>query len=923
MTALRLYLEPYFTGEDQADGGIRRVVDAQRKHLPSYGIEIVDSIEEADVAAAHITPMATTMRWLRTHPEFPFVVHLHGAYFQGEYDQADWAEWALKANEQLLEAVRQADAITCPSEWVSQAFRRNSLRHVTTIGHGVELSEWPAANLQHHTGFALYNKTREDPTCRSDAVVTLAKMSPDVHFMTTFGDASLTNMSVTGPIPYEEAKELVREASVYLCTTRETFGIGTLEAMAAGIPVLGWRWGGQADIIEHKVTGWLSRPGDYDDLLAGLRWCLENQEVAGKAARAAVKERYRWKDVVKQYVDLYERVLADKPRAHKGKPKVSVIVTAYELAQYLPQTLESIADQTMTDWECIIVDDASPDACGKLADAAAQLDPRFRVIHNESNLGQTESLNTGMRAAQGTYLIAVDADNTITPDTLNLLSNALDDDRSLHIAYGNVLFVDEAGAPDKGVGPGGHSGWPMAFRPDWQLRPGSNLVPSTAMIRREVFELTGGYRRRYKHGEDADLWTRATSYGFRARMVTEADTLIYRNRPDSLSRTEPKANWSAWYPWAQGEVQAPAAVISDKRVPVPSHDPPQISVVIPVGPGHEDLVIDAIDSVDAQTYRHWECIVVNDSGRDLGYLPSWVRLIETSPVGGVGVAAARNLGIKSGKARLFLPLDADDILEPEALMEMHKVYRQYGGYVYSDWYAVHTGEQPLVWTAPDYDANQLVRNIEPTGPQTKDGRAGSLHLVTALTPRAAWQKVGGFDENIPAWEDWDFQLKLADAGICGTRVPLPLLMYRMDLGMRGRANNEEFQRGKLEGVKSTPQIAMESRWGEYFAGRKELMACRSCGGGGGAKIDPQTIALQQAARAGAMPLPDVQDYVVVEYIGGRMGAVSYRGKSGQAYRFSAAETEKQKYVRHDDAEMFQQRADFRVRQAQAPQEIVA
>ena len=218
-------------------------------------------------------------------------------------------------------------------------------------------------------------------------------------------------------------------------------------------------------------------------------------------------------------------------------------------------------------------------------------------------------------------MIPLDADNLLPPQSLALLTGALDTDRSLDVAYGNVLFVTEDGRPDSGVGPGGHSGWPMLFRADWQLQE-RNLLPSTSMFRRRVWELTGGYRRRWRTAEDADFWTRAVSYGFRPQMVTEADTLVYRNRAESMSRVEEKPNWTSWYPWAHDGV-APAAVLLEPQVPVPSFEPVLISVVIPVGPGHEELVVDAVDSVDSQMFRLWECIVVNDSCGELPRLPSW------------------------------------------------------------------------------------------------------------------------------------------------------------------------------------------------------------------------------------------------------------------------------------------------------------
>lgn len=864
---MKIFIYPEFAGIDKGDGGVRRVVEAQRKHLPSYGHEIVNSPEEADLIAVHISlPTHLSGRYA----DKPLVVHNHGLYWH-DYE---WPNWCLKANRGCVEAIRQADAVTAPSEWVAQAIRRNSLRCVAAIGHGVDLEDWPYS--EKHKGFVLWNKTRVDPICAPESLVTLAKMAPDVSFVSTFGE-KLSNLALTGTLPYKTAKQAISDAAVYLCTAKETFGIGTLEAMACGIPVLGWRWGGQADIVEHKVTGWLATPGDFDGLLEGLRYCLENRVEMGRKARAIVEERYQWRDVIGQYAVLYESVQRERTKA---APKISVIVPAYNLAKFLPAALDSVKAQGEQDWECIVVDDASPDACGKIARGYARDDKRFRVITNKENQYLAGALNIGIEQARGRYILPLDADNVLPPAALSLLSEALDTDRSLSIAYGNVEFWN----PD---GKKWHSGWPPQFNGDWQLskrtnngeRP-ANLIPSTAMYRKAVWEQTGGYRRRYRTAEDADFWARATSYGFRASMVTQADTLFYRNRNDSMSRKEELRDWTLWMPWSQGESLPPAAVISSKQPPVPSHDRPRVSVVIPVGPEHRELVVDALDSVDAQTFRDWECILVNDSGSALRWTPSWARVIETE--GGLGVAAARNLGVAAAKAKFFVPLDADDMLEPDALRQMLRVWDEFGGYVYGDFNERREGEPTKVWEAPEYDPRLLLSK-------------GCLHAVTGLFRVKDWEKVGGYDESLPAWEDWDFQLKLANIGVCGTRVPESIFTYRKDTGFRREDNYANFEESK-QGILA--------KWRGFFEGKETLMACGGCGGGGGGRARQAATKKRNA--------PQTDDYVIVEYVGPNRGARNFRGPSGQTYRFSATETESRKYVRGDDVEFFTSKRDFKV-----------
>ena len=895
---MKVFLNPIFTGEDKGDGGVRRVVEAQIQHLPSFGWDVIASPASADVLASHIV---LTSQLERIHDK-PLALHNHGLYWH----EFEWPNWSHKVNKEIMKAVRRADAVTAPSEWVAQSVRRNSLRQVDVIGHGINLDEWPYSRKSQ--GYVLWNKTRVDPVCTNDAMNELARRAPDVSFVATLADESIPNMKVTGVVPYEEAKGFVARAGVYLCNVRETFGIGTLEAMASGVPVLGWRWGGQEDIVEHQLTGYLAEPGDYDDLLAGLRYCLKYRDEMGHNARQVIEDRYQWKDVIGKYALLYETMLAESKRA---RPKVSVIVPAYNLAEFLPATLDSVKAQIEQDWECIIVDDASPDDTAKIARRYRKEDKRFRLVQNKENKYLAGALNVGISKAKGKFILPLDADNLIAPTTLEELSAPLLANRNLHIAYGAVLFVDADGVTPT-VYQGnekspGHSGWPPVFRSEWQVtahagdgRP-ANLVPSTSLYRREVWELTGGYRRRYRTAEDADFWTRATSYGFLAKRVTNSDTLIYRNREESMSRVEELLDWQRWLPWSQDLALPPAAIASVQAPPVPSHDPPLISVVIPVGPAHTELVVDALDSVDAQNLRDWECIVVNDSGKQIPWLPSWARLITTS--GELGVAAARNLGIEAARAPLFVPLDADDALEPLALATFFGMHQDLGGYVYSDFYERWEGKKATVWEVSDYDGVKLMTE-------------GCLHAVTALYRKSDWEQVGGFDESLPAWEDWDFQLALCEIGVCGTRAPWPLFTYRKDTGIRREKNYAEFESSR-EGI--------YSKWREYYEGRKKLMGCSRCPGGGGGRAGEQISQLAAARLAARAPaanrVPEngnVENYVLVIYGGSQQGARFYRPPSGNQYSFSALPTGREKFVHKDDVAFFTSIPDFRVVEKAVP-----
>lgn len=100
-------------------------------------------------------------------------------------------------------------------------------------------------------------------------------------------------------------------------------------------------------------------------------------------------------------------------------PEVSIIVPIYKVEAFLPQCLASIAAQTFQDFECILVDDGSPDGSGALCDQQARLDPRFRVIHQQ-NGGLSAARNSGMELATGRYLVFCDGDDALHPRLLEL-----------------------------------------------------------------------------------------------------------------------------------------------------------------------------------------------------------------------------------------------------------------------------------------------------------------------------------------------------------------------------------------------------------------------------------------------------------------------------------------------------------------------
>lgn len=115
-----------------------------------------------------------------------------------------------------------------------------------------------------------------------------------------------------------------------------------------------------------------------------------------------------------------------------NNPKISIIVPVYNVEKYLRRCLDSIVMQTFTDWECICVDDGSPDGSGKILDEYAAKDKRFVIIHKE-NGGVSSARNAGLDIARGEYVTFCDSDDWVEADWLEAMYKA--------VKYNNVDMV--------------------------------------------------------------------------------------------------------------------------------------------------------------------------------------------------------------------------------------------------------------------------------------------------------------------------------------------------------------------------------------------------------------------------------------------------------------------------------------------------
>lgn len=101
-------------------------------------------------------------------------------------------------------------------------------------------------------------------------------------------------------------------------------------------------------------------------------------------------------------------------------PKISIVVPVYKSEKYIAECLESILLQSFRDFECIVVDDGSPDRSGEICETYRQKDERVRVFH-QSNQGVSAARKLGVEKALGAYILFVDSDDTLPVNALQIL----------------------------------------------------------------------------------------------------------------------------------------------------------------------------------------------------------------------------------------------------------------------------------------------------------------------------------------------------------------------------------------------------------------------------------------------------------------------------------------------------------------------
>jgi len=215
-----------------------------------------------------------------------------------------------------------------------------------------------------------------------------------------------------------------------------------------------------------------------------------------------------------------------------NSPKVSIIVPCYNQAHFLNDSLQSVLNQIFDAWECIIVNDGSPDNTEEVAQKWSAKDARFKYV-KKPNGGLSSARNAGIAISRGDFILPLDADDLIHSDYLQKLLPVIENNDAIEVVSCYSIFfrntIDNVVNTRK----------PTGTTIDALLY--ENMIMATSLYRKESWNRVGGYDESMKDGfEDWDFWISILKDGAEFKIVPEF--LFYYRKAAASMLTNTVAN---------------------------------------------------------------------------------------------------------------------------------------------------------------------------------------------------------------------------------------------------------------------------------------------------------------------------------------------------------------------------------------------
>lgn len=436
-------------------------------------------------------------------------------------------------------------------------------------------------------------------------------------------------------------------------------------------------------------------------------------------------------------------------------PLVSVIIPCYNQAHYLPCAVESVIKQRYNNWECIMVNDGSPDNTELVAKSLIDKYPKNQILLiNQSNQGLAEARNAGIKASKGKYILPLDADDLIHPKMLQKTVSLLESHPEIAIAYTDVRYF---GRVNRVV---------LAGEYDFKRLCFQNHLNYCSLFRRGMWEVTKGYNPNMVWGyEDWDFWISCGEKGYYGKRIPKP-LFLYRVKENSMytnaveHHNELMAQIALNHPNLYDQPYPQEAKIRDCGSIDTLKTDPLVSVIVPTYNRH-DTVKRTLESIATQTYQRIEVVVVNDGGEDVSAIIDAFRdrlqikyLVHRE---NRGLAAARNTGIKNATGKYIAYLDDDDIFYSNHIETLVK-------YLETNNCKVAYCDAFRAWQEKDNEQYVIKQKDIPYSFDFDPDLILAQNFIPVLCimhEKSCTDEVGIFDESLTTHEDWELWIRMS------------------------------------------------------------------------------------------------------------------------------------------------------------------
>lgn len=393
-------------------------------------------------------------------------------------------------------------------------------------------------------------------------------------------------------------------------------------------------------------------------------------------------DQQKTNDKYLEWIEKNERPM-DMPVEIKKNILVSIVMPVYNVeVKWLDKCIQSIKDQTYTNWELCIADDASThqDLLNAL-ERYEQEDPRIKVVFREENGHICRATNSALEIATGEFIALLDNDDELAPNAVYEIVRLLNERPELNLIYSDEDKIDESGTRSD-----------PAFKPQWSpdLLMSTNYISHLGVYRRSIIDEIGGLRVAFEGAQDYDLVLRFTEM-ISSKTIAHIPKVLYHWRMLDTSTAANQGSKDYAFQAGQkalqealerrsieGTVEAgPANGLY--RVNYTIAEKELVSIIIPTRNGYKDLkrCIDSI--IELTTYPNYE-VIVADNGSDEPQMEELYnqyktelgdRFIKHSIDIPFNFSRINNIAAKDAKGKYLLFLNNDTkVITPDWLTSM-------------------------------------------------------------------------------------------------------------------------------------------------------------------------------------------------------------------------------------------------------------